>query len=296
MDMDNGFLAQFKHAFRRGVHFIYRLLLEKFRLIFEREKGRRLYARSHPPLVKLVDFDRVQFAIFIQSHGAIEDHILRHGNWSGDLLLLTSHFITPGSAIVEIGANIGFESLYYAKKHPECVVHSYEPGNYAYHSLSLSKAYNRLGNLLLFKLGVGDRNQTLEIASPTESSKNKGLGSFKPNADLDASYRQESIEVVTLDSHFTGDLPISLLKIDTQGFEWNVLQGAANTIARHRPVILFEHEDQYHQDAKEMRRRMSAFFEQAGYDLYLPGEDLLTSLDFQGADHWHGDVLALPRH
>ena len=294
--MNNGLTARFKNAFRRGVHFIYHLLLEKFRLIFLREKGRRVFKQSHPPLVKLVDFDGVRFAMFIQNHGVIEDHILQHGNWSGDLLTLTNHFITPGSVIVEIGANIGFESLYYAKKHPDCVVHSYEPGSYAFHSLSVSKAYNRFGNLKLFKLGVGDQNQTLAIASPTAASSNKGLGSLKQNIDLDYSYHKESIEVVTLDSHFNGEGPIALLKIDTQGFEWNVIQGAAKTIEKHRPVILFEHEDQYHENAIETRKRIGEFFDRAGYDLYLPAEGMLKTLDFVRASHLHGDVIALPRH
>lgn len=287
--------TRLKDTFRQGVHGLYHLLLEKFHLIFLREKGRRLFAQSHPPLVKLVDFDGVQFAIFIQSHGAIEDHILLHGNWSGDLLLLTNRFITPGSVIIEIGANIGFESLYYAKRHPGCLVHSYEPGSYAFHSLSVSKAYNRLDNLKIFQLGVGDQNQTLEIASPTATSKNKGLGSLKQNPDLDDSYQKESIEMVTLDSHFQSDAPVALLKIDTQGFEWNVLQGAAKIIAQHRPVILFEHEDQYHGNALETRRRMAGFFDRAGYDLYLPAEGLLNSLDFAAVTHLHDDVIALPR-
>ena len=293
--MSQGLTASLKDTFRQGVHGLYHLLLKKFHLIYLREKGRRLFEQSHPPLVKLVDFDGVQFAIYIQTHGAIEDHILRHGNWSGDLLTLTDHFITPGSVIIEIGANIGFESLYYAKKHPGCVVHSYEPGSYAFHSLSVSKAYHQLDNLKVFKLGVGDQNQLLEIASPTAASVNKGLGSLKQNVDLDDSYQKESIQVVTLDSHFQDERTVALLKIDTQGFEWNVLQGAAKTIAKHRPAILFEHEDHYHPDPLAVRRLIADFFAEASYDLYRPDPDILYPLDFRNAPHCHTDVLALPR-
>ena len=294
--MDDSLLEQFKNAGRKSVHLGYHLVLEKFQRIFEKEKGKQLFAQSHPPLVKLVDFNNVRFGIYIPTRGVIEDHILQHGNWSGDLLQLTDYFVTPNSTIIEVGANIGFESLYYARKYPDCLIYSYEPGRYAYDTLLRSKAYNHLDNLRVFKLAVGERSGSLEIATPTESSKNKGLGSLNANQDLDDSYVKEQIEMVTLDSHCTPDHRVSVLKIDTQGFEWNVLQGATALIGKHRPVILFEHEDQYHENALETRKRMGEFFDRTGYDLYLPAEGMLKSLDFVRMPHLHGDVIALPRH
>ena len=293
--MEDSFLEQFKNAGRKSVHLGYHLVLEKFQRIFEKEKGNRLFAQSHPPLVKLVDFNNVRFGIYIPTHGVIEDHILQHGNWSGDLLQLTDYFVTPNSTIIEVGANIGFESLYYARKYPDCLIYSYEPGSYAYDTLLRSKTYNHLDNLRVFKLAVGERSGSMEIAAPTASSKNKGLGSLNANQDLDDSYVKEQIEIVTLDSHCTSDQRVSVLKIDTQGFEWNVLQGATALIGKHRPVILFEHEDHYHKNALQMRRQMSDFFDRRSYDLYIPTGELLRSFDFRSIAHFHGDVIALPK-
>ena len=293
--MSSPLLEHLKNAGRKTVHFGYRLILEKFQHIFEKEKGSQLFAQSHPPLVKLVDFNDVRFGIYIPSHGVIEDSILQHGNWSGDLLKLTDHFVTPNSTIIEVGANIGFESLYYARKYPDCIIYSYEPGSYAYDTLLRSKAYNHLDNLRVFKLAVGERSGALEIASPTESSRNKGLGSLNANQDLDDSYVKEQIEMVTLDVHCTPGQRVSVLKIDTQGFEWNVLQGATALIEKHRPVILFEHEDQYHKDALQMRKQISDFFDRCFYDLYIPSGELLKSVNFRRTALFHGDVIALPK-
>ena len=293
--MDTALLDQLKNAGRKSVHLCYHLILEKFQRIFEKEKGKQLFAESHPPLVKLVNFNDVRFGIYIPTHGVIEDHILQHGNWSGDLLQLTDYFVTPNSTIIEVGANIGFESLYYARKYPDCLIYSYEPGSYAYDTLLRSKAYNHLDNLRVFKLAVGERSGSMEIAAPTASSKNKGLGSLNANQDLDDSYVKEQIEIVTLDSHCTSDQRVSVLKIDTQGFEWNVLQGATALIGKHRPVILFEHEDHYHKNALQMRRQMGDFFDRRSYDLYIPTGELLRSFDFRNIAHFHGDVIALPK-
>jgi FkbM family methyltransferase len=227
--------------------------------------------------------------------GAIEDSILTTGNWSAELLLLSDYFVTSNSVIVEIGANIGFESLYYAKRFPDAIVYSYEPGTYPHNSLLLSKSYNRLENLKVFKLAVGSTIGLAELSTPTEECLNKGLGSLKENKDLEQSYTREKVEVVTLDGHFSEKRRISLLKIDTQGFEWDVLQGAAQTIQAHRPAIIFEHEDQYHANPKELRGSIAAFFEEANYDLYATGNDVLRRLDLYAPAHFHGDVIALSR-
>lgn len=58
-----------------------------------------------------------------------------------------------------------------------------------------------------------------------------------------ASYHQEKqIEVKTelLDNIIEANLKISLIKMDVEGGEWNVLQGAIETIKRNKPIILFE--------------------------------------------------------
>lgn len=53
-------------------------------------------------------------------------------------------------------------------------------------------------------------------------------------------FRQQSIRLIRLDSlHLAPDL----IKIDTEGWEWQVLEGAAETIRNHLPVILIEVND-----------------------------------------------------
>ncbi len=53
----------------------------------------------------------------------------------------------------------------------------------------------------------------------------------------------EEIRVDTdlLDNCVPADQPVQLIKIDVEGGEWQVLQGAVQTITRNKPYIIFEH-------------------------------------------------------
>jgi len=50
----------------------------------------------------------------------------------------------------------------------------------------------------------------------------------------------DSIEVVTLDSFFENlnEIHIDFIKIDTEGFEWEVLEGAKNILEKYKPKII----------------------------------------------------------
>jgi FkbM family methyltransferase len=262
--------------------------------MFNRQQSLRRLASSKPPLVRLADFNGAKFGVWIGANGAIEDHILQWSDWSSELLILSDYFIKPNTAVIEVGANIGFESLYYATKYPNCSVISYEPGNYGFTSLFKSKNYNKLSNLSVYKLGLGCERSKLDISSPTEASLNKGLGSFNKNCDIDSTYVSEPVEVIPLDEHYQGELPISLIKIDTQGFESQVLQGAQGLIEKYKPVIIFEFEDHYHANPAAVRCELSAGLKSSGYDFFTQKDGDLYPFNLAGEKTVHHDVIALP--
>ncbi len=253
------------------------------------------------PIINLIRFNKVNFFIYFENKGIIEEIILKEGSYEGNLLTLADRFIREKTIIVDVGANVGFESLYFAKKYPDNLVFSYEPASFAFECLNRSKEINHCDNLKIFKLGVGDKSGPLEINAPTQNSYNKGLAAIDDNFDLDDSFVKETIEIVTLDEHIKENQKISLIKIDVQGYEYQVLKGAVGLIEKNKPVIIFEHFDRYHAQPLEVRKKLNSIFSAMNYEFYLiragrfmRPHNFLEKIDIALAKEINGDIVAIP--
>ena len=90
---------------------------------------------------------------------------------------------------------------------------------------------------------------------------------------------------------------VDLIKIDVDGFEWDVLQGAAGTIARHRPVVLFECGNYLLTERNLGFEAFTRFFRDRDYRLRLAGTSEIPEparLQRQIPDQHTVDIAALP--
>lgn len=145
---------------------------------------------------------------------------------------------------VDIGANKGHYSAALLESTKARII-AFEPLPGAYQRLvALSSKYP--GRLSAINKGVGDKNGELELYYGDEDSE---LASFsievKNIGYVGASnVRSITVPVVTLDEYFLADkqlVPdggIDLIKIDTEGYEYNVLLGAQRLIATVKPKFI----------------------------------------------------------
>jgi FkbM family methyltransferase len=152
---------------------------------------------------------------------------------------------------IDVGGNIGLHTVRFAKLFAH--VHSFEPTNVNFECLQ--KNTETLDNVILHQLGLGDKMDTLIIQLPADANNcgNFSIVDFKDNTEQTV---DETIEIRTLDSL---ELTPDLIKIDVQGFDYNVLVGATKTITLHHPVIIIESE------TKKLRNTISEFLTQLGY-------------------------------
>jgi FkbM family methyltransferase len=141
---------------------------------------------------------------------------------------------------LDVGANTGMFAIFAAALAPQRRVVAFEPIPSIFEMLEANIRLNRLANLTAERLAVSDREGELVFyvsrtngGIPTDSS---ALAGFRKTVD------EIHVPALTVDRYVkTHDLgKVDLLKIDAEGCEPAVLQGAAQTVARDRPSIICE--------------------------------------------------------
>lgn len=158
------------------------------------------------------------------------------------LLRKIDQYISTNAVILDIGANIGNHSLYFAKV-LGAEVYAFEPVAKTFMILEKNVKINSLENQIhLYNCAIGESNSNASIASFNPN--NLGGTALKLSDEGD-------IKVMSLDSNMSDFPKIDFIKIDTEGFEYQVLLGAINLIRRDRPTIFVEIEpDNYNKIEK----------------------------------------------
>jgi len=157
--------------------------------------------------------------------------------------------VKPGARIVDVGANTGNHTVFFAGPMKAARVTPLEPLPRASAALRASIMRNNLANVDLSLLGIGLSDRAGKARLATSERGGMGATSLVPDPTGE-------IAVETLDS-VIGD-PVDLLKIDVEGMELQALAGAKELIRRNRPLIFIE-------IANENTLEFSAWLKEAGY-------------------------------
>jgi len=151
--------------------------------------------------------------------------------------LLSSEF--KPKVFFDVGANYGTHSLLFLKHGVTTV--AFEPNPYCLEEIRGLWALNNVVGELI-PAAVGDCEGEAEFWFPLRET---WLGSLvestRERMTSDHDLEKIKVKINTLDDFVsTSELVPDLIKIDTEGNELNVLLGAKWTIARARPIIIFE--------------------------------------------------------
>ena len=151
---------------------------------------------------------------------------------------LASRLGRQGTIFVDLGANVGQHSLFMSRY---CeVVHSFEPFETVRKRIIQKVTDNNLGNIEVHGVGLGSHSRKAYFFAPT--GVNKGTGSFLRFEGHPPKVNKLELSIVQGDEYFSTHQikPVTILKMDVQGFEKEVLQGLRATLDRDRPYILME--------------------------------------------------------
>ncbi|HMY80348.1 MAG TPA: FkbM family methyltransferase [Candidatus Absconditabacterales bacterium] len=131
-----------------------------------------------------------------------------------------------GKAILDCGAFIGDTAIPLAHMFIKSQIHAFEPESHNYSKLIDIINYNQKQNQIIpVKLGVGDQYIKTTISNGGAGAKIGEEG--------------EEIEITTIDQ-YVGEkqLEVGLIKRDIEGFEYESVVGAEQTIKKDKPVLI----------------------------------------------------------
>lgn len=193
-----------------------------------------------PPAFPLTD-TRFGCMFTLRGDTVVGRSLHAYGEFAGDEVDSILSLVRPGDHVVDAGANIGFHTLALASAvGPEGSVTAVEPQRFCFQLLCANLTVNQLSNVLPIRAAMGAAPGLCRIPrlSPL-TAHNAGATQVLPQGQ-DATDADE-VAMVTLDSLALARC--DLVKVDTEGFEDQVILGGRNTLETCRPALYVEVHD-----------------------------------------------------
>ena len=198
--------------------------------------------------------------------------------------------VQNGTTVIDVGTNIGETLLNFAKINTEGRNIGFEPVPHLYEIAKRNIALNEFKNIELVNKGL---SSTYEVLSFHDVSENNSGGTFLTRENNSDANR--SVEAVRLDEFVkrNGIDNISLIKIDVEGFEMEVLKGASATLHSFKPVLFVEIDNALLARQKTSDAEIFRFLENHDYTIEhaRTGEKLDPG---HAAKDEHFDIVASP--
>ena len=173
--------------------------------------------------------------------------------YEADVESVIQHFFPKDGVFVDVGSNWGYFTIKVASQYQDSHCYAFEPLQGAHSDVRRIAKELGLSNVYTKNVGLSSRNGRIEIWQDGFETGQAHFG--QTGSEPERSYRdrlkrllykvgavepqKHVVDISTLDDQ--GLSKCDLIKIDVEGHELDVLEGARNTIRKCSPLIIFEH-------------------------------------------------------
>ncbi len=198
--------------------------------------------------------------------------------------------IKPDFICLDIGANIGETTLNFARLAPNGRVYAFEPVPFLHERLKTNIALNRYQHIDIYNLALSDKEEELFFENPSNNN-SSGIALSKEPTNTSTLVHSTTIDEF-ISSNNIGR--VDFIKIDVEGFENFVINGARHTLQQLQPIMVIEIDNRYlkgkNTSEKILLTQLSMEF---GYTLYrIDGINKIKITAIEDTDT-HYDVLCV---
>ena len=130
--------------------------------------------------------------------------------------------VSDDSVVFDVGAWKGDTAYFFSKKcSDKAKIYAFEPDKNAYDTLKMIKEKYKLNNVILENVLFSNKNEVIDFVSMTPNT---------PSVKMNAITVDEFVESNNIER-------IDYFKMDVEGAEMHILEGAVNTIKKFRPSL-----------------------------------------------------------
>ena len=234
------------------------------------DKKRFSYGNGKP-FIYNVNVLGVSFKILLDpfKNCYVDESIVKNGFWEKKLGEQLKNYIKKDNVFLDIGANIGYHSLFVASiLKGSGKVYSFEPITYLCKQLQESVNLNNFTNLEVCNFGLSENEGEHIINIRDGNIGGSSLLSF-PKIDKFEVKETEKVVLKKLDSFLGETYKVDVIKIDVEGYEYEALKGAFNILKNNHPVIFMEFSPLiYIKDNAQKSYEIIYFLKNLGYSFF----------------------------
>jgi FkbM family methyltransferase len=195
------------------------------------------------------------------------------------------HFLQKGNVIIDIGANLGYYSVQFARlTGPAGKVYAVEPIE-LYRSI-LEKNVSLFSNVEILPFALGENAGSIKMGNPTTDKHRHGLMRVLSENESSNETLVYDVEMKNPVDLFEKIPVIHYIKCDIEGYEVPVIPIMKPLIQKHRPILQIETDG-------ENKVILFELFRQLDYNMFYINREILVSYP-NAAAHLAGDLICIP--
>jgi FkbM family methyltransferase len=217
-----------KNGIKRAIRSFYEYYYTKFK-VNQRKKQGNYIVKTHGCFMEVNPNDE-----------GLSTELIAFGSHEPNTTKFVEKYLKNEMNCIDIGANIGYYSTLYSKKiGKNGKVISIEPSPENFIFLEKNLEMQKMKNYSCYNVACGNYEDTVNFCVDKRANK---CFVIENKENMPPNYEIISVPVKTIDQIIKNEQfeKIDFIKIDVEGFELNVLEGAKNLIQKYKPTIQIE--------------------------------------------------------
>ena len=195
---------------------------------------------------------RIELDLSINHDAFMYDYLLKFGRYEREVESILSELVTKSTTFIDVGANIGYFTILCSRLAE--TVYAFEPVPSVFERLTRNISLNNFDNVRAFQCAVSKERTRLRIF---ESKISEGHDSTVRRFEHDKSIL---VDAVTLDETVDRSVKDIVMKVDAEGSEMDVLQGALGLLRSGKvTAIVLEWSRRIYPNIANLRERFALY-------------------------------------